>query len=67
MKYVIWGLVLLLMVLHQDTWNWENANLIFGFMPVSLLYHAGLSVAAAVVWYLATVYAWPVEEEEVAK
>jgi Protein of unknown function (DUF3311) len=63
MKFVVWGLVLLLVVLHQDEWLWEDSTLVFGFLPVSLLYHGLLSIAAAVTWWLATKYAWPVELE----
>ena len=59
MKYVVWGLVVLLVILHQDNWFWDDARLVFGFMPIALLYHAGLSVAAGITWYLATIFAWP--------
>ena len=59
MKLVVWGLVVLLILLHQDIWFWENKSLVFGFMPITLLYHAGISVAASVTWFLATKYAWP--------
>ncbi len=59
MKYVIWLLVLCLIIAHQDVWNWEDASLVFGFLPKGLAYHAGISIAAAVVWYLATLFAWP--------
>ncbi len=61
MKYAIWGLVLLLIIIHQDLWFWDNSTLIFGFMPIGLLYHAGISVAASLTWLLATIYAWPVD------
>jgi len=64
MKYVIWGLVLLLMVLHQDFWLWQDETLILGFMPITLLYHACISVAAGCTWYLATLYAWPIDAED---
>ena len=59
MKYVIWTLVVILVVLHQDYWQWDNATLVMGFLPHSLAYHACLSVAAAVVWLLAVRYCWP--------
>lgn len=59
MKSVVWGLVLLLVVLHQDFWYWDDATLVFGFLPIGLLYHALLSIAAAFTWWLATRYAWP--------
>lgn len=63
MKKVVWVLVILLLILHQDNWLWENDKLIFGFMPIGLLAHAGISVAASVVWFIATLIAWPVEED----
>jgi len=59
MKYVVWGLVVLLIVLHQDTWLWDNDTLVAGFMPITLLYHAGISLAAGIVWFLAVCFAWP--------
>ena len=52
------GLVLLLLILHQDNWNWNSRTMLFGFMPMSLFYHACLSVAASVTWFLATKFAW---------
>jgi len=64
MKYVIWGLVLLLIILHQDLWFWNDSRLVFGFMPIGLVYHAGISVAAAATWLLATIYVWPVDVAE---
>lgn len=59
MKYVVWGLVLLLIILHQDVWLWDNDTLVAGFMPITLLYHACISLAAGTTWYLATKFAWP--------
>lgn len=64
MKYMVWGLVVLLVVLHQDLWNWGNDSLVLGFMPVTLAYHAALSIAASVVWFLATKFAWPLNLED---
>ena len=63
MKYVVWGLVVALIVLHQDNWNWTDTTLVWGFMPKTLLYHAGISFSAGVVWYLATIFAWPIDDE----
>ena len=35
-------------VLHQDFWNWKQADpLIFGFLPIGLAYQAGYSILAA--------------------
>lgn len=59
MKYLVWFLILLLIVLHQDIWNWTDGRLLYGFMPMGLAYHVALSIAAAGVWLLAVEYAWP--------
>lgn len=59
MKAVVWGLVLLLVVIHQDIWFWNDDRLVFGFMPITLAYHAGISIAASIVWFLAIQFAWP--------
>lgn len=67
MKSVVFILVVILLILHQDNWNWGNDTLVFGFMPIGLLYHACISVAASITWYLATIYAWPASDEETAK
>jgi hypothetical protein len=63
-RLIIAGLILLLIILHQDNWNWDNTNLVFGFVPVTLFYHMCISTGAAAVWYLATRIAWPEELEE---
>lgn len=46
-------------VLHQDFWNWDNKTLVFGFMPMGLAYHALYSVVAAGFWFCASRFAWP--------
>ncbi|HSG69284.1 MAG TPA: DUF3311 domain-containing protein [Planctomycetaceae bacterium] len=63
-RLIISALVLLLLVLHQDNWNWENSNLVFGFVPVTLFYQMCISLAAGAVWFLATRLAWPDDVEE---
>lgn len=63
MKYVVWGLILFLVVIHQDIWNWNNDRLVFGFVPVTLAFHAGISIAASVVWLIAATMAWPIDLE----
>ena len=66
MKVFIWFLVIVLIVLHQDYWQWENGTLVFGFLPYSLAYHVGISLAASVVWILATKFCWPAGLTEIA-
>ena len=65
MKYAIWGLVVLLVILHQDNWLWDNDRLVFGFVPIGLFSQACISIAAAVTWFLATKFAWPTELEHI--
>lgn len=62
MKLFVWCLVVVLVILHQDNWFWEDDTLVFGFMPIGLFYHACLSIAAAFTWFLATQFAWPLDE-----
>ncbi len=60
MKRLVYGLIVLLAVLHQDFWWWDDSeSLIFDFLPIGLAYHAGVSIAAAVLWALAVKYCWP--------
>jgi hypothetical protein len=65
-KYVIWLLILLLVILHQDFWLWSDGRLVMGVLPVGLAYHIGLTIAAAVTWWLATKLIWPAGEDIVA-
>jgi len=61
MKYLVVGLILVLVVLHQDVWNWDNDRLVLGFIPMTLAYHACISIAASAVWLLAATKAWPAD------
>ena len=63
MKCVVYSLVVILAVLHQDFWNWDNATLVFGFLPVGLAYHVLFSILAAIVWAMAVKFAWPTRIE----
>lgn len=62
MKKVIWILVLVLIILHQDNWLWNDERLVLGFLPIGLAWHMGISISASLVWFLATLFAWPVPE-----
>lgn len=64
MKYVVWTLVAILIVAHQDNWLWDNDTLVFGFIPAGLAFQMGISLAAGFTWWLATQFAWPVELED---
>jgi hypothetical protein len=60
LRFAIFGLLVMLAILHQDYW-WraDHRTLVFGFLPVSLAYHIGISIAASVLWGLACYYCWP--------
>ncbi len=59
---VILVLVVLLLVLHQDNWLWENDTLLWGFFPIGLFWHVCISMGATLTWFLATRIAWPFDE-----
>lgn len=59
----IWIVFCLMFILHQDCWNWFDRRLVFGFIPVSLAYHAGFSLCAVTLWAFAVRFAWPSEVE----
>lgn len=60
---MITGLILLLLVLHQDTWFWRDGTLVFGFMPIGMFWHVCLSIGATLTWALATKIAWPLDDD----
>ena len=58
--------MILLLILHQDNWFWTDDTLVFGFMPIGLLWHALISIGASLTWALATKIAWPLSEDATA-
>lgn len=64
---MIAGIVISLIVLHQDNWFWNSKYLVFGILPIALFYHACISIAASCTWLLATKIAWPIETIQIAK
>ncbi len=63
MKAFVWILVVVLLIIHQDNWFWDDGTLVFGFMPMGMFYQVCISLAAAGVWFLATRFAWPTDLE----
>ena len=52
--------IVALYVLHQDFWFWRTARpLVFGFLPIGLAYHAAYCIAAALLMWALTTFAWP--------
>ena len=65
MKQLVYGLIVLLAMLHQDFWWWDDSDtLVFGFLPIGLAYHALVSVAAGVLWAMAVKFCWPADVDE---
>jgi hypothetical protein len=48
-----------LVVLHQDTWFWNDRTLWFGFLPAGLGYHVGYSLVVSLFWFAVSRLAWP--------
>ncbi len=67
MRIAVYIAAVLLAILHQDFWLWDNDTLVFDFLPVGLAYHIGYSIAAAAVWAAAIKYAWPSHVEDFAE
>lgn len=59
MKYFIYAAAVLLTLVHQDVWNWNDPRLVFGFMPTGLAYHVFYTLAASALWAAAVFLAWP--------
>jgi hypothetical protein len=58
-------MVVLVYVLHQDYWLWNDRTFVLGFLPVGLAYHAGYSILAAIMMAVLVRYAWPAQLEDV--
>ncbi|MCX6379712.1 MAG: DUF3311 domain-containing protein [Armatimonadetes bacterium] len=59
MRVLLGLLVFVVLCLHQDTWFWKSRELVFGFLPVGLAYHAGFSVVATIIMALLVKFLWP--------
>ena len=62
-----WGWIVLLVLLRHDFWLWDDPGLVLGFMPVGLLSQMGVSMGAALGWWLVVRHAWPTRIEEWAQ
>jgi hypothetical protein len=64
MRYAVWGLLVALLALHQSGLFADSNQLVFGFLPINLLFHAGISLAAGGAWFLAVKFAWPADLDD---
>lgn len=66
MRKLIYVLFLLLVISHQDFWFWTTHKpLVFGFIPIGLAWHVGISIGAGLLGLLAVKYAWPANVDNV--
>jgi hypothetical protein len=61
---IIWIGVIVLIILRQDLWFWNDPSLVFGILPVGLAWQVVISIAAAILWMVATKIAWPADETQ---
>jgi hypothetical protein len=60
--------IVALYALHQDLWFWRTARpLVFGFLPIGLAYHAAYCVAAALLMWALTIFAWPAHLQDLER
>jgi hypothetical protein len=64
MRYGLAALVLLVLALHQDSWNWTDRALVFGFLPIGLAYHGLYALVAAGTMAILVKFAWPKNLDE---
>lgn len=65
MKWLLTLMVIVVIALHHDVWNWTNKTLVLGFLPVGLAYHAGYAVLASLMMAVLVKAAWPSHLEEI--
>ena len=63
MKFVVYGMLVLLTVLHQSYRFVTGDRLLLGFLPEELAWQAGVSLGAAATWLVAALYAWPADDD----
>ena len=64
-RRVVYALIVLLAILHQDFWFWNRIDpLVFGFVPIGLAYQVGISIAAGILWGFAVRFCWPKDVDE---
>ena len=58
MKTILYLGLVLLYLLHNDLWFWEDSRLLLG-LPVGLVYHILYCGVSAVLMWLIVRFAWP--------
>lgn len=61
-KWPLYAALLLLALLHNDLWLWDDSRLVLG-LPVGLAYHIAFCAVTSAVFLLIVRYAWPADLE----
>ena len=62
-RRLLYLVLFVLYVLHNDIWLWDDSRIVLG-LPVGLLYHLGFCAAAVAMMVLLVNYAWPTQYDE---
>ena len=62
-RWIFYILLVVLFILHQDLWLWNESDLLLGF-PIGLYYHVMYCVAVATLMAFMVDYAWPAELDD---
>ena len=55
-----WLLILVLLVLHHDFWQWTRSEpMLLGWAPLTLWFHVGLTILSILAIYLLSKWVWP--------
>ena len=57
-RWALYVALVVLYLLHNDLWLWDNPKLALG-LPIGLLYHIAFCVVATILMTLLVNYAWP--------
>ena len=60
MRWLLYAALVILYLLHNDLWFWDDARAVLG-LPVGFTYHIAYSLVAAGLMALLVRFAWPVD------
>ena len=64
MRTVVYALLALLYLLHNDVWYWNDPAIVLG-LPIGITYHLVWTLAVSLCFGLVVRYAWPEELETI--
>ncbi len=66
MKQLLVGIAIMgLLAAHQDYWQWDRHDIVFGFLPYPMAYNIGISIVTALMWMVVCTYCWPNQLDDV--